>query len=810
MAEQRVTSAASTPQVSDTFRSTVASKPVITGVWSAADPSQAIGSGDISHDRNAVFEGTANPGATVFLRYNGTFHSITADADGVWRITLPLNDGRNQITVSSEGQTADPYTINHYPPADPRAEITYVGAPNPFDAFIQVHGVAAPWAPVTVWVNGTQYQVTARHDGKWHANVTLEPGTNQITASSEGQTSSEHVVDYTPPAIPAPEITHFSDWSAIEPGVGQVQGTAAPWAQVTVMVNGTEYLVTARHDGKWHVKVTLEAGSNQITASADGQTSEPYLVDYTPPAIPAPEITHFSEWSAIEPGAGQVQGTATPWAQVTVMVNGTEYLVTARHDGKWHVKVTLEAGSNQITASADGQTSEPYLVDYTPPAIPAPEITHFSEWSAIEPGAGQVQGTATPWAQVTVMVNGTEYLVTARHDGKWYVKVTLEAGSNQITASADGQTSEPYLVDYTPPAIPAPEITHFSEWSAIEPGAGQVQGTATPWAQVTVMVNGTEYLVTARHDGKWHVKVTLEAGANQITASADGQTSEPYHIDYAPPAAPKPEISHAQDLVGQQARVANGGALDDAEPRVMGSATPGAWVTVLHNGAIVATVQADAYGQWTYRPTLVDGRNELQVVVDGTRSEPFVLTLQDAPTITGIRDEQGALIGNGGEAAGASFTAFGKAQSWAMVEIYLTGSQRPIVVQADGNGDWSQNIPASLGQNTYFVQSGGQWSMGYGFDYILPPAEPNEAGQAGMSDSATELSLEHLLTDPQAPLLAPSSPLPPMVEPVELVLTEADMGEDKAAWQMIDVSTVAIIPSSGFMADDLPGAVVHA
>ncbi|MDY0995545.1 Ig-like domain-containing protein, partial [Pantoea agglomerans] len=140
----------------------------------------------------------------------------------------------------------------------------------------------------------------------------------------------------------------------------------------------------------------------------------------------------------------------------------------------------------------------------------------------------------------------------------------------------------------------------------------ELQGTAAAGAVVTISDKSGAVLgsSTANSSGVWTFAVAeLADGEHVFTASvtnAAGNSSEAkftLNVDTTPP---EPVIIQSlQDDVGtlQFTSPVAGNVIDDPAPTFTGKAEKGSLVTLYDNGILLATVTADALGEWSYTPT---------------------------------------------------------------------------------------------------------------------------------------------------------------------------------------------------------------
>ncbi len=140
----------------------------------------------------------------------------------------------------------------------------------------------------------------------------------------------------------------------------------------------------------------------------------------------------------------------------------------------------------------------------------------------------------------------------------------------------------------------------------------ELKGTAAAGAVVTISDKSGAVVgsSTANSSGVWTFAVAeLADGEHVFTASvtnAAGNSSEAkftLNVDTTPP---EPVIIQSlQDDVGtlQFTSPVAGNAIDDPAPTFTGKAEKGSLVTLYDNGILLATVTADAQGEWSYTPT---------------------------------------------------------------------------------------------------------------------------------------------------------------------------------------------------------------
>ncbi|MEN7527081.1 Ig-like domain-containing protein [Cupriavidus sp. DL-D2] len=211
-------------------------------------------------------------------------------------------------------------------------------------------------------------------------------------------------------------------------------------------------------------------------------------------------------------------------------------------------------------------------------------------------------------------------------------------------------------------------------------------------------------------------------------------------------------------------------ATDNAAPTLQGSGAPAnSTISILLDGRPLATVRADANGNWSYTlpQQLPDGAHQIvitQTAPDGTTSAPTVIDFTvdtqapAAPVVTDVSDD--ATPGTGPVTSGASAndstpTLTGTAEAGSTVQIFngatLIGS-----VMADANGNWSFTPGTALPDGSYTFTAtatdaaGNTGVASSPFTLVIdtaPPAAPtvtqsNAQGLAGTAEAGSLISID--------------------------------------------------------------------
>ena len=373
-----------------------------------------ITSPTLVNDATPTVTGTAPAGAIVEVTfdldndpvtYNSLTLTTTADANGVWSITLPdenaLADGTTAgISVTSDtgggpsAPTTGTITTDLTAPAAPISTINdIVTSTTP-----TLTGTAEPYSEVIVVLdpdndpttaNAVTLTTTTNADGTWNLNVPATAGlvdgataAVSITATDTAgnvstATTDSFLIDSTAPT--SPSITSpntISDTTPTLSGTGEVGST------VTVTIdpdndpttdNAIELTTTVDGNGNWSVTVpdsgALPDGTiasvTAVATDAGGSTSpassSTLIIDTTAPTAPATTIP-----AAPNTTTPTFSGTTEPNSTVTVTIdpdndpttdNSVTLETTADANGNWTLTVpggTLTEGStSSVSITSD-------------------------------------------------------------------------------------------------------------------------------------------------------------------------------------------------------------------------------------------------------------------------------------------------------------------------------------------------------------------------------------------------------------------------------------------------------------------------
>ncbi|HDI4959167.1 TPA: BapA prefix-like domain-containing protein [Salmonella enterica] len=593
-----------TPPASPVLTSVVDDQPGITG---------NLVSGQLTNDATPTLNGRGEAGATINVYLDGNSASIgttTVNSDGTWSFTpqTPLANGNHTLTLSATDPAGNSsavssgfmLTIDATPPAAP---VIASGADNtaPVTGIVPnggstnetrptLSGTGEAGSTISIY-NGSTLVGTAQvqANGSWSftPSTSLGAGIWNLTATATdaaGNTSTaseirSFTIDTTPPAAPVidtvydgtgPITGNLSPGQITDEARPVISGTREANTTLRLYDNGTLLAeIPADNSSSWRYTpdTSLATGNHIITViavDAAGNASPVsdsvnFVVDTTPPLTPV--ITSVSDDQA--PGLGTIangqstndptptfSGTAEAGATITLYENGMVVgTTTAQPDGAWSVSTsTLASGTHVITAvatdaagnSSPNSTAFTLMVDTTAPQTPI--LT-----SVVDDVAGGVTGN---------LANGQ-----ITNDNRPTLNGTAEAGS--VVSIYDGNT----LLGVT-------SANAGGAWS-FTPTTGLSDGTRT-------------------------LTVTATDPSGNISPATSGFTVV---IDTLAPTVPL-ITSIVDDVPNNTGAIGNGQSTNDTQPTLNGTAEANSAVSIFDNGVLVATVNANASGDWSWTPTV--------------------------------------------------------------------------------------------------------------------------------------------------------------------------------------------------------------
>lgn len=636
----------------------------------------AVLSGGSTNDTTPTISGTADAGAIITLIIDGVAQPGTVvAAGGTWSFTPTLAEGPHTFAVTATNAAG----ISSAASGNYAVIVDTIAPPvpllNPSDG-TTVSGSGEPGATIQLFITGSptpDATTTVNALGQWSATLAppVADGT-QITAiavdaagnaSNGSSLITDDGINTTPPAIPVVTVV-FDD-------VGTVQGPVGPGG----VTNDAAPLISGTSDA--NVIITIYDGATIIGNALSGPTG---AWSFTP-STPLGEGAHSISAAATDNGLTSINGAPAA-----------------------------------------------FTVDLTAPGIPTIAASNGTT----------LTGTAEANAFVDLDFDGdnvADASVQANGTGTWtYSPLAPLADATVVTATARdpaGNVSLPgsQTIDRAAPAVPAittalddvgPVVGAVASGGTTDDTLPALSGTAEANAVVSVYDGATLLgTTTASGAGAWTFTPTtaLAAGGHVFTVTATdavGNVSLPsntYVLTVLTDTPAAPVIVGAADDVGIiQGAIANGGATNDAQPALTGTAVANATVTIFDGATQVGTTTSDGAGNWSFTPTgaLSDGAHALTAVatnaagISGPASVAFNVTVDTTapgvPVVTGVADDAGTIQGplaNGAITDDALPVLSGTAEAGSTIAVFDGGAQIGTTT-ANGSGAWTFTPAAPL------------------------------------------------------------------------------------------------------------------
>ncbi|EEI0821255.1 BapA prefix-like domain-containing protein [Salmonella enterica] len=593
-----------TPPASPVLTSVVDDQPGITG---------NLVSGQLTNDATPTLNGRGEAGATINVYLDGNSASIgttTVNSDGTWSFTpqTPLANGNHTLTLSA---------------TDPAGNSSAVSS-----GFMLTIDATPPAAPVIASVADNTAPVTGIVPNGGSTNET------RPTLSGTGEAGST--------------ISIYNGSTLV--GTAQVQANGS-WSFTPSTSLGA---------GIWNLTATATDAAGNTSAASEIRS---FTIDTTPPAAPVidtvydgtgPITGNLSPGQITDEARPVISGTREANTTLRLYDNGTLLAeIPADNSSSWRYApdTSLATGNHIITViavDAAGNASPVsdsvnFVVDTMPPLTPV--ITSVSDDQA--PGLGTIangqstndptptfSGTAEAGATITLYENGLVVgTTTAQPDGAWSVSTsTLASGTHVITAvatdaagnSSPNSTAFTLMVDTTAPQTPiltsvvddvAGGVTgNLANGQITNDNRPTLNGTAEAGSVVSIYDGNTLLGVTSANasgawsftpttglsDGTRTLTVTATDPAGNISPATSGFTVV---IDTLAPTVPL-ITSIVDDVPNNTGAIGNGQSTNDTQPTLNGTAEANSAVSIFDNGVLVATVNANASGDWSWTPTV--------------------------------------------------------------------------------------------------------------------------------------------------------------------------------------------------------------
>ncbi|EDN4181923.1 BapA prefix-like domain-containing protein [Salmonella enterica subsp. salamae] len=593
--------------------------PVITSVIDDNNqPTVPVLPGQSTDDRQPILNGTGEPGATITIFDNGTpLGTAQAGENGSWTfpVSRNLSEGSHNLTVSA---------------TDPAGNTSAVSAP-----WTIVVDITPPAIPVLTSVVDDQPGIT----GNLVSGQLTNDATPTLNGRGEAGATINVYLDGNPASIGTTTVNSDGTWS---------------FTPQTPMANGNHTLTLSATD---------PAGNSSAVSSGFVLT-----IDATPPAAPviASVADNTAPVTGIVPNGGStnetrptLSGTGEAGATLSIY-NGSALVGTTQvqANGSWSFtpSTSLGAGVWNLTATATdaaGNTSaasetRSFTIDTTPPAAPVidtvydgtgPITGNLSSGQITDEARPVISGTREANTTIRLYDNGTLLAeIPADNSSSWRYTpdASLATGNHVITViavDAAGNASPVsdsvnFVVDTTPPLTPiltsvvddvAGGVTgNLANGQITNDNRPTLNGTAEAGSVVSIYDGNTLLGVTSANaggvwsftpatelnDGTRTLTVTATDPAGNISPATSGFTIV---VDTVAPTVPL-ITSIVDDVPNNTGAIGNGQSTNDTQPTLNGTAEANSAVSIFDNGALVATVNANASGNWSWTPTAALGQ----------------------------------------------------------------------------------------------------------------------------------------------------------------------------------------------------------
>ena len=347
--------------------------------------------------------------------------------------------------------------------------------------------------------------------------------------------------------------------------------------------------------------------------------------------------TNFVTGATVNPGNGGITVSG-----VTV-VSATQITATFTISG------TALTGANNVTVTTNNGMSNGVPFTVTPPA---PTLTTVSPNSGAQgtsvpvtlTGTNFVTGATVNPGNSGITVSGVTVASSTQITATFTIVSTAATGTNNITVTTTGGTSggQPFTVK-----PPAPTLTTVSPNSGAQGGSVSVTLTGTNFVTGATAVNpgnsgitvsGVTVVSATQITATFTISGTSATGANNVTVTTNGGTSNGVPFTVNPPAPTLTTVSPNSGAQGTAVSVTLTGT-----NFVTGATTvsPGNSGITVSNVTVVSGTQITA--TFTISGTAATGANNVTVTTAGGTSNgvPFTVNLPPAPTLTSVSPNSG-------------------------------------------------------------------------------------------------------------------------------------------------------------------------
>lgn len=448
---------------------TVDLTPPQTALIEAPDPGDVLGADEIT------LTGTTQPFSTVNL-YDGTSSAsssaratahaatpvavTTADAQGAWSLTVPLDEGVHAFTIEvvdpAGNRSISPPLAFEIDRTAPAAPVILAPIEGERIAALEVtaRGLGEPGAHITISSGVTTLGRTmVAGNGRWFERIALTSGEMTIRATAADAAgnsslpSALRAFEVLGDGYPArPVILSPLGGSTVRSRSVEIYGRTQPNVTVDIIEDGILATTTSSSYGLFVSTVTLASGIHELAARADGGPAGPSLrftVEANDPVIASP-----ADGAILNRSFG-VSGFADAGRTVDLFIDGTRRAsTTASPEGGFMFTTTVPPGAHVLSVRTGDMMGAPISVrvDGRPPTVanatPSDTIVRnpvlvsgSAEDDTIVTGVEVIYTSATT-NQVVRRVSAECAACGSASEVAWRDQTTLPAGAYRIQVRA--------------------------------------------------------------------------------------------------------------------------------------------------------------------------------------------------------------------------------------------------------------------------------------------------------------------------------------------------------------------------------------
>jgi len=520
--------------------------------------------GDIARNEGLVITGTSEPNTLVTVSIHGQTQQVTTTGNGTWRaefdpFALPDTQFDATITATTQDAAGNISRISEQIRVDLEVrDLTQSGTPGGDDGVISgaeigggftLNGTVEPGSTsVVLRFMGSVVNADLDAQGNWTASFSgaqIPPGDYErdvtITAT-DGANNVRSITRSISVDTEAGTLTMNGDAignqgvinaTAYENGV-IVSGTADPFANVVVDLDGVEFTVRANSAGVWQQRydmADLTPGLHNPVVSAT--ITDPYgnsdtvsrtlLVDtrvddldLTPPQFATTTDGRNVLNGDIVRSGFDISGTIEPGSIVWVNIDGISRQAVVDGNGNW----TARFGPNSISA---GQRDATLTVSVEDPVGNISELTEtvFIDTVVLDMAQGETTGAINGVANIAAAQGGLELTGTAEANSQ----VRIEIFGNVYRTSSDANGD--WTLTVPQGDVPRTETTAQAVITVTDP-AGNVD-TIPGSVTIDMVAPGEAEIVGYFRQGGGYRYITTETGDDPVSVhqvGADGSVND--------------------------------------------------------------------------------------------------------------------------------------------------------------------------------------------------------------------------------------------------------------------------------------------